>query len=245
MIVMTPFTLIMAYYDNPQMLTAQYLCWCALPTEVCGNMHVIIVDDGSPRSPAEDVVKEWGPHRDILRTCATFKLFRIDKDIPWNQDAARNIGADQSSTDWMLLTDMDHMVPEPTWRRLMEGKLHPKTAYRFGRLTAPNMTPYHPHPNSWAITQKTFWKVGGYDERLAGNYGTDGDILNRIRLNARLDQLKEPLIRVPRDYIADASTTTLERKNVEQKRRINELISQRNAAGLKPLHFQSRYRRVI
>lgn len=237
---MIPFTLIMAYYDNPQMLNAQLSVLSLMADEVVDNLSIVVVDDGSQRNPAEPLMKAWKSDFKSLR------LYRIDVDVPWNQDAARNIGVHEAMTDWVLLTDVDHVVPEASWLALMhELKLDPKTAYRFARVSQPGMTPYHQHPNSWAMTCKTFWKVGGYDERLAGNYGTDGDILNRIRLHARLADLKQVLVRYPREVIPDASTTTLARKDPEQKRRINEVITLRNQGGHKPLHFQFPYHRVL
>lgn len=237
-ICMKPFTLVLAYYDNPMMLRAQCESWGSLPAAIRAQLHVIVVDDCSPRWPAP---KDYADGSFI----ASSKLFRIGVDMPWNQDAARNIGAHEAQTEWLMLTDMDHLVPHATWDRLMSAPLHHKTAYRFARVTAPAMTPYHPHPNSWAMTRKLFWKAGGYDERLAGNYGTDGDLLNRLRERARLDDLPQHLIRVPREHIPDASTTTLERKNPDQKRLINEILRVRNAAGLEPLHFQFPYVRVL
>jgi hypothetical protein len=55
--------------------------------------------------------------------------------------------------------------------------------------------------------------IGGYDERLAGYYGTDGDFRDRVRINAKdIVMLKDILIRVPRTHIPDASTTTYLRK---------------------------------
>jgi glycosyltransferase involved in cell wall biosynthesis len=241
---MRPFTLVMAYYDNPQMLRTQLYSLGVMVDEVTEQLSVLVVDDGSQRSPAEEAIKScnFGDPRELFKS---FRLYRIDVDIPWNQDAARNIGMHEALTEWALLTDMDHVVPEATWLSIMRKPLNPKKAYRFGRVSQPALTPYHPHPNSWAMTCKTFWKVGGYDERLAGNYGTDGDILNRIRLQGRLDQLKDVLVRYPREVIPDASTTTLERKNLDQKRRVNDLINLRTQAGAKPLHFQFPYRRVI
>lgn len=235
-----PFTLVMAYYDNAGMLDEHIRHWGSLSPEVRRNLHVMIIDDGSPREPAQD---HW--HSGALLTPQTRRLYRIDVDVPWNQDAARNIGVHEATTEWVLLTDMDHVVPEATWQSIMRRHLNPKAAYRFDRVSQPSMTPYHPHPNSWAMTCKTFWKVGGYDERLAGCYGTDGDLLNRIRLQGRLDHLKDVLVRYPREVIPDASTTTLVRKDPDQKRRINELISLRNQAGAKPLHFQFPYHRVL
>jgi hypothetical protein len=139
---------------------------------------------------------------------------------------------------------MDHCVPLDTWRRLMLGKLNRKAAYRFGRVSAPEMQPYKHHPNSWAMRAKTYWRCGGYDEQLAGNYGTDGDFLIRVRAQCVIEDLPEFLIRYPREVIPDASTTTLERKRTDQKDNIRRLVGARGI-DWKPVHFSFPFERVL
>ena len=91
----------------------------------------------------------------------------------------------------------------------MTGKLDERKVYRFSRVDAPDMTPYKPHPNSWVFTRGMFNRIGGYDERLSGFYGTDGEFGKRVeRATAKVVLLDEVLIRYPREVIADASTTT-------------------------------------
>lgn len=219
---MTPFTLIMAYYDNPGMLGEHFRFWRHLPREILKSLHVVVVDDGSPRWPA--VLACPINYVEI----ASFQLWRMKVDVPWNQDACRNLGVDKAPTEWVVMTDIDHIVAAETWQRLMLGEIDEDCVYRFGRVTAPMLTPYKHHPNSWAMTRRMFWRAGGYDEALAGNYGTDGDYGRRVAACAPIKQLKEVLIRYPRDVIADASTTTLERKRSEEKDNIRSLIKARN-----------------
>jgi hypothetical protein len=135
-----------------------------------------------------------------------FSLYRIGVDVRWNQDAARNIAAEHAAHEWLLLTDIDHLVPEETFRRLMFGKMDRKKAYRFNRVDYPNLWPYKPHPNSWAISRPLWAEIGGYDERFAGFYGSDGPFRASVARHARLAQLPEVLIRVPREQVEDAST---------------------------------------
>lgn len=246
---MRPFSLVMAYYDNPEMLKRQIDAISELPSAISHSLYVVIIDDGSPRWPALEVCTSTGMDR---APADRFKLFRMGVDVPWNQDACRNIGVQHAATEWVLLTDMDHMVPAETWRRLMWENnlgslhLHKKTAYRFARVSAPDMQPYKLHPNTWAMRTKLFWKAGGYDEALAGNYGTDGDFMRRVAQVAAIEDLPDHVIRIPREVIPDASTTTLERKNPQQKAAIQQAFRDRlTNPAWKPQHFRFPYTRVL
>jgi hypothetical protein len=232
----------MAYYMNRSMLIEQARLWQRLPADIRAGLHVVIVDDGSPAEPASEAMLSIGTPPRV----ASLQLWRMLADVRWNQDACRNIGVRQAPSEWLLLTDMDHMVPAETWRRVMAGKLNRNTVYRFGRVSAPSMEAYKPHPNSWAMTRATYWDCGGYDERLAGNYGTDGDFLVRIKGRRNIVDLSDVLIRVPREVIPDASTRTLERKQPEDKENIRRLLAERASdPDWKPLHFSFPHERVL
>jgi len=164
-------------------------------------------------------------------------------DIRWNQDACRNLGVDKAHTEWVLLTDMDHLVTVGLLQRVMYSTCDPKIAYRFSRVSAPNMEPYKLHPNSWFLTRKLYKRVGGYDERFAGYYGTDGDFRDRLDAKAALVQLKEYLIRVPREVIADASTTVYERKTDWDGDNIKRLKMERGKHP--PIRQNFPYERVL
>jgi hypothetical protein len=128
----------------------------------------------------------------------------------------RNLGVDQARTEWVLLTDIDHVMPLDTLRPLLTMELDPRDVYRLSRQDAPLRTPYKPHPNTWMMTRKMFDRIGGYDERFSGYYGSDSEFRERVQANARaIVMLPQALIRYPREVIADASTTTYERKAKE------------------------------
>lgn len=238
---MTPFSLVMAYYENAGMLEHHAKTWWKLPPAIAKALHVVIVDDGSPKAPAEKVARSID-----FSFLASFQLYRMGVDVPWNQDACRNLGVTYAPAGWLVLTDMDHVVPHATWRRLMCEPLNARRVYRFGRVSAPDLKPYKQHPNSWAMTNDTFWRIGGYDEALAGNYGTDGDFLVRAKRRCQIEDLPDVLIRYPREVIADASTTSLQRKRVEEKLEINRLIKERaQDPRWRPRHLSFPYERVL
>lgn len=219
-------TLVIAYYDNPNMLAVQYQNLRRMTPTVRSHIRFILVDDGSPNHPA---------HPD---TCGVpLEIYRIDVDVRWNQDAARNCGVSHVKTPWVLMTDMDHLVPETTWIHVLVDEIDPSYAYQFRRVSAPDMQPYKRHPNTWLLTKDKFDRVGGYDERLAGLYGTDKDFQNRLA--GRTLTMECPIIRYGREVIEDASTTSLERKRKGDKTKINELIKKRGDA--KPLRGQFPY----
>lgn len=242
---MTPFTLVMAYYENPGMLREHLRVWRNLPRAVREHLQVVIVDDGSPVAPALDALTL--DERDWLRgQIGSFQLWRMSQDVRWNQDACRNIGLREAKTDWVLMTDMDHLVPEDTWRALMTAKLQRQKLYKFARVNAPMLEPYKPHPNSWALTRGLFWTIGGYDEALAGYYGTDGDFLVRAKRHAKIVDLPTTIIRYPREVIPDASTTTLTRKDPADSEAIKRIVKARvDIPNWKPLHFRVPCERVL
>jgi hypothetical protein len=209
-----PFTLIFPYYDNPGMFLEQLGALAALPAEVRGALDLIVVDDGSPTSPlGHDQLEQMK-----LTGLRFVHLFRITVDVRWNWIAARNLAMAQAKTNWRLMTDIDHVVPVDTCRRIQEVKLSERSVYRFSRVDAPTMAPYKPHPNSWLLTGETFDRAGGYDERFSGFYGSDGEFRDRITRATRTVQLlPQVLVRYPREVIPDASTIRYERKQPEDR----------------------------
>jgi hypothetical protein len=235
-----PITICLPFYMNAGMLKEQCRRFRALPDEMKAGLHLIVVDDGSPSGRAE--------HEDIG---FPFELYRMLVDIRWNQDACRNLAVSKATTDWVLLTDMDHIAPAETLAALVNTKHDPGRTYRFARMTLMRqdedgqdwLEPYKPHPNSWFMTRERYWAIGGYDERLAGLYGTDADFRNRVVAGCgRVIDLPEYLIRVPRDTIPDASTTTYGRKE-PQDLRLKALLRER-APNWRPEHFRFPWERV-
>jgi glycosyltransferase involved in cell wall biosynthesis len=198
-------TLIVPYYENPLTLAWQMLGWNTFPEELRRRLQVIIVDDGSPEHPAENVMQELDV--DFKR-----RLFRIKTDVRWNWLAARNIGAHHAETEWILLTDIDHVVTPECFDAVVYGVHLQHLIYRFSRREHTGEA-IHPHPNSWLMTRRMFWKVGGYDEALSGYYGTDGEYRRRCAAAAGIRILTDELVR--REHDGDSSTKRYLRKQPE------------------------------
>ncbi|HMO74079.1 MAG TPA: glycosyltransferase family A protein [Sphingopyxis sp.] len=199
-------SIINAYYRNPEMLRRQFENLATMPDKIRRNVEYLVCDDCSPEMIE---APEANPGFD-------YKLFRITRKTPWNWMAARNVCAAHAKTDWLLFTDMDHLVPEETLRQVLKSTLSEWDVYRFSRVDAPDMTPYKPHPNSWLVSRRLFDRFVGFDERWAGCYGSDYDVRDRLTALAnRVVTLKSPLVRIPREIVADASTTDFGRKASE------------------------------
>jgi hypothetical protein len=233
-------TLAMPYYLNPGQLALQYRNWLEWPGKYRKPLKVIIVDDGSPHSPAANVPRPYG--------LPELEIYRVTEDRPWHQHAARNLAAHVAPEGWMLLTDMDHMLTGEAGAALMKRlpKLDPGTAYMLDRIEADTGLPTlgkdgrpKPHPNSFVLTREMFWRIGGYDERATGLYGTDRFFRERAFATAKRGHLDVPLTRYWRDIVPDASTTTLPRKegrDPAHKARVAAEIAA-DPAGIVTLNF--------
>lgn len=250
---MRELTIVLPHFCNLGMLAEQQAVWSTYPASLRSRVHVVIVDDCSPKASRP------GRKSITVEGLASLRLFRLLQKKRWNWLACRNLGARVASTDWLLLTDIDHVLPVETLERLLEGPLDGGNAYRFRRVNAPRPWPftlaeceaYKPHNDTWLMTRAMFFddRIYGYDERLSGCYGTSGEFKDRVFAVARAQvQLVEPMIRYPREIIPDASTlpSVYTRKGDPMN---DEELQRRKAAreeiiGWRPLHGLVPYEEV-
>lgn len=199
-------TLVLPYYENPRFFARQIQHMSKL--DLRRHLRVVVVDDGSPRNPVVNVLRTFTGHQSF----ASFAAYRIDEDVRWNWLAARNIGVHHATTEWVMLTDVDHVLHDDTLQTLVYGEFDMKKIYRFSRRESTGAK-IHPHPNSWFMTRDMFWRVGGYDEALSGFYGTDGEYRRRCAATAKIEVMTAELIR--HEYDEDSSTTLYKRKQPE------------------------------
>lgn len=226
---MNEITLVYPYYCNPTTLELQVEHWSKLPHWMAAHLNVRIIDDGSPE-PAKGHLKRIG---------VPIQLYRIKEDKPWNQHGARNLGAHvaPSSDDWLLMTDMDIVVPETALCFLLQSRLDRDAHYFFGREFADGR-PDKPHCNSFLVTKKNFWAAGGYNEDFCGTYGGDGIFTRALeRVSQRIDLGGVKLLGL-NDTIEDCSTRGLGRKDTEFH---HEYIRRRDATRNQPAHSPLRF----
>lgn len=220
---MNSFTLVMAYYENGGMLKRHFKEW---NTYADNDFKIILVDDGSQKDPAIKRVKK----------CKfPLELYRIKKDIPWNQNGARNLGMTHSE-GWCLMTDMDHLLTKNQFDVLYRLKLDKNIHYVPGRQKA-NGSWYKRHPNSYILHRDLYWKAGGYDEFFSGFYGTDATFRRQLASVSERVELGHSfyLTLYGRDVIADASTVNYGRKGSEYQVGNNPEVRERKRLGAPPI----------
>lgn len=161
---MNSLTIAMPYYEAPQMLIEQLRWWEDYATEKM-PVSIVIVDDGSPKNPAQHTLI-----MEKIPPGLSLEVYRVKENIPWNHAGARNLAMHVVKTKWILLTDIDHLLLPWSVKKLLQQQLDPSMVYqppRYDRVDGIPMR-FKRHIDSYIITKDLFWEVGGYDETLAG-----------------------------------------------------------------------------
>jgi len=215
-------SIIIPYYNAPLMLGRQLQEARQYP----GAYEVVIVDDcGSP------------PAATIVSANDRVKVYRIQEDIPWNREGARNLGAVVAVAEWILHVDIDHVLPVRCAERLLEHKLRSSRWYRFPRWRVgraddtrkkddiPDDQEYgqiKPHIDSYLCRKELYWRAGGYNEDYSGCLGGGGPFLKILTREGGTPLLLPPDIYLEvytRSQFKDASVADLSRDKEEFKRR--------------------------
>jgi len=166
------------------------------------DVEIILIDDGSNPplwiNSGEGLSPQiWNGIIDL--SLQNFRLLTTNDFRPWTVELARNLGARISKGEYLLMTDIDYIVPKNAIEdalNLKEDKMRFKR--EFGVLDENgNFTQDHdvlrsyglledritvrrlklsPHPNNFVMRKETFWKLGGYREDLVNKeYPNKGD----------------------------------------------------------------------
>lgn len=175
-------TLVYAYFENGNMIEVHQQHWRNYAKrQAC---QAIIVDDCSQTQPLSRYSFDVG---------FPVRRFRVKDDIPWNQDGARNLAMKHAS-GWCALLDMDHVLPAEAVAVIDAMDKDPQVAYKFARQTPQRKKIKKPGANIFLMHADLFWRIGGYDERFAGYYGSDINFNHRLRQAAQVVQTSLPLI---------------------------------------------------
>jgi Glycosyl transferase family 2 len=204
---------VIPYYRNLPMLALHLENLSSVALEVMRHLTIFIVDDCSPADERPDVMIRNA--NDEVRK--RIRLLRVLDDIPWNQHGARNLGAKLAKTDWLLMTDIDRIVPAHdlailVTRRMNDQRHYKPLQYRMRPLMPLSELTSRAPFNQFVCTRKAYWKAGGYDEDYCGSYGGDGPFLRELSRIAPLERMQDVrMIRYCRHVLEGANTATLDR----------------------------------
>lgn len=238
---MKALTVIMPFYMNKGMLQKQIEIFNSYPKDIKKNIEFIVVDDASPIGERAEECK-------LNPKGFDFKLYRILTDLRWNWLQCRNLGAKEAKHDWILMTDIDHIIPEKTMTKIMTTEFDHRSFYTFPRINWADGSEYKPHPNSYMMTKQRYWKIGGYDETYAGHYGTDGMWRRRCEeVASHVFLVGCPLARVDRQDIPDASTRpeVLDRKDNRDPKALDDIRAYKEATGIGITTLRFPWKRIL
>jgi glycosyltransferase involved in cell wall biosynthesis len=158
-------TLVYTYYNQPETLILQEALWASYATDVLQKLTLIVVDDGST-IPLATV--KW-PGVSLIH-------LRINEDLLWNQDQARNL-AMRFAKGWCFLCDLDHGLPPAAAAELTQ------TQFKLGSWYKPWRThrgvSLNPPANIYLLHADQFADLKGYPP--ASGYGTDRFFLRSLQ----------------------------------------------------------------
>jgi hypothetical protein len=169
-------SVIIPVLDSHEIVRRQALYFKSLNLK---DVEFIIIDDYST-PPLEDPT-------------GVLKIYRTDSRLAWTQGLARNLGASKATGEYLLMTDIDHILDKKAFENVLdfdgifmhfnrflgildeEGKLHydRKSLREYGthkRYLKADEPGTGLHQNTFAISKKAFEEVGGYQKEWC-SYG--------------------------------------------------------------------------
>lgn len=166
-------TIIHTYYNEQSLLETQIERWNVYNQSV----NIILIDDGSQKIPAIDVIKQ---HK--LKDYINFSLYRVTKDIGFNSHGCRNLGARLANTDWLVFLDIDYTIQPSDLNRLKKESLDSNSWYEMNAKFKGQGNSYMAL-NQFVIPRKLFLEQRGYDESFVPFHYGDREFLSRLEKN--------------------------------------------------------------
>lgn len=252
-------TMVVPYYRQPLMLRKQLETWNTYSEECQYAIDFVVVDDCSPE-PAEPIMRDWAYNEARRLSDPGFvKLYRIDKDVPWNRGMARNLGTHVAETEWVLHVDTDHVLTAqnaanllttirsfrgtvPKWFRFARRRIGAADETRRKDKVALDATNVliHPHIDSYLTTKTAYNAAAGYNEDFSGVLGGGTPFLKEMEhVNGKPGLLEGTELHVhTRHSVPDSSEHTLPRDPVAFAQRKREITAKRGTLrGHDPLRL--------
>lgn len=172
-------TIIHTYYNEKKLLETQLERWN------CYNLPVsiILIDDGSQKIPAIDVVEKYN-----LKENIDLSLYRVKDDIGFNSHGCRNLAARLANSEWLLYLDIDYTLQPSHLKRLISDPLDPNSWYELNAKFMGQGDTYMAL-NQILIPRKIYLETGGYDESFVPFHHGDREFLHRLTKNYKKDNL--------------------------------------------------------
>lgn len=197
-------TISLSYYNDKDHL-AKHLTQWAEYSDLC---RFQILDDGST-VPVDTVLKEFNIEDMDLR------VFRIEEDIPWNIPGVRNLGATVCTTPWILICDMDQTFERSEIIKMLDlVNNEAGVYYSFARKDNVSTR------GTMLVSIEDFWKVGGYDEDMVGNYGYNDPLFRKQLEDKNIEEVVASDIYCTQhsaDCALDRSTKEINARKMAQK----------------------------
>lgn len=212
-------TIYFPYYNSKDLLIFNLNHYSKMNSELLKKIKLFIVDDGSKKFPAKDVLLM----KEELCSKLNITLYRIDIDIPWNTPEANNLAFSKIDTKYVIRSDIDHIYSEKLIHDILEKNIPDNRVLFFKRRRLID-TQYNikkkvkPGNNIYIISVKDYWKTGGYNEYFSGDYGDDLDFIPRLKKKFKI--VITPFVN---DVLVNSGTRNLNRstENTLKKLSIN------------------------
>lgn len=188
-------SIVIAVLDSHEALDRHMKFFAAMPLPE--GVEIVIVDDGSEHPLGPFVAS-------LQRKPPRVRVLRQDVKGEWTQPAARNFGVREARGEFLILTDIDHIITKPLIEAVGEGKWDCMMFKREVAILNENGTFVQTkeavleygyqkkryrdagfqlckHVNSFGIRKELYLRAGGVSEKLVGT----GEYPNREEKHLR------------------------------------------------------------
>ena len=208
-------TVVSSYFNDHKLLRD---FWVPFVRKNERHAKFIFVDDYSLEEKAIDIL---GPEK-----IPNVSLYYVTEDKKFNSHGARNLGVSESSTNIVLMTDIDAMPVDGYLKRIKREKGN----FLFWPVWEGGGR-YHgtATPNTFTVERDKFVAIKGYDEECSGPGGYGGDYWTR---NNYINVYQPRLIREGAvHFLEEYNGERLDNKTTDRKRDANlkQMVYERNA----------------